>query len=204
MKLKLIILVFTLFTFSNGFCQTAAQDEAQTVNTLSSQYKQLKDEANNYQIYQVVKESALDNFWGSVADTLHETSVTIASLNAEVAKLKNQVKELKSQVAERDTSLSKQEYNIDHMSFLGMMLTKSTYVVITWIIIFILLIIALILFFRFQNANKVTVRTRKEFAQLQEEFEMQRKKARETESKIKRDLQTELNRVEELKSQLGK
>lgn len=199
MKFQIAVLLFAgFFSLQSAFAQS--DDD---VSTLKKQFNQLKDESNNYQIYKVVKESSLNDFWHSVDDTLKQMHENTSNLNNEVASLKGEVKELKSQVENRDAKLSDQEFQIEHMSFLGIQLTKSTYVTFTWIIIFVLLIIALILFVRFKNANKVTVRTRREFEQLQEDFEAQRKKARETESKIKRDLQTELNRVEELKSQLG-
>jgi hypothetical protein len=38
---------------------------------------------------------------------------------------------------------------------------------------------------------------------LQEEFEDHKKRTREKETKLKRDLQTEINQVEELKAKLG-
>lgn len=202
MKFRALLVLLTLFSFNTGYAQNA--DEEQPGDpTLESQYRELKDESNNYQIYKVVKETEMDNFWKSVADTLKENHDQIQSLNKEVADLNKQVKNLQSQVSERDASLEEQEFNIEHMSFLGMSLTKSTYVAFTWTIIFILLIIALILFFRFKSANRITVQTRKEFSQLQEEFEAHRKRARETESRIKRELQTEINRVVELKEKLG-
>lgn len=199
MKFKALFLLLTVIIATNAF----SQEDSDGPNNLKSQFEELKQESNNYQIYKVVNEVSLNEFWKSVADTLKVNQAEIHSLNAEVSGLNNQVEELHAQVSERDTKLTDQEFNIEHMTFLGMALTKSTYVTLTWIIIFILLILAIILFFRFKAANTVTVRTRKEFAILQEDFEAQKKKARETESRIKRDLQTEINQVVELKAKLG-
>lgn len=199
MKFKAYLILLAALITSNAFSQNANNDSL----SLKSQFQELKKESNNYQIYKVVKESRLDQFWSSVADTLKINHDQIQSLETEVNGLNGQVEDLHGQVSERDTKLSDQEFNIEHMTFLGMPLTKSTYVTITWTIIFILLIIALVLFFRFRSANTITVRTRREFNLLQEEFEAQKKKARETESRIKRDLQTEINQVVELKAKLG-
>lgn len=199
MKFKAFFLLITVLIATNGFSQEESDD---SVN-LKSQFQDLKKESNNYQIYKVVKEARLDEFWSSVADTLKVNQDQIQSLETEVNGLNGQVEELHGKVSERDTKLTDQEFNIEHMTFLGMALTKSTYVTFTWTIIFILLIIAIVLFFRFRSANTITVRTRKEFILLQEEFEAQKKKARETESRIKRDLQTEINQVVDLKAKLG-
>jgi septal ring factor EnvC (AmiA/AmiB activator) len=70
-------------------------------------------------------------------------------------------------------------------------------------LIFALLIAALVLYFRFQSANRITQQTRKEYQTLQSEFDEHRQRTRENETKLKRDLQTEINRVEELKGKSG-
>lgn len=200
MKFHSIFLI-TLFLILSA--TAFSQDEPEVRNDLKNQFQEMKSSSNNYQIYKVVKESSLDNFWKSVADTLKVDRNQIQSLNAEVAGLNEEVAELKDQVSERDASLEEQEYQIEHMSFLGMGLTKATYVTFTWILIFILLIAVIILYFRFNSANKITVAARNEYASLNEEFEAHKKRSRETESKIKRDLQTEINTVQELKQKLG-
>ncbi len=199
MKFKTLFLLITVLLATSAF----SQEDSEGSNDLKSQFEELKHESNNYQIYKVVNEQSLNEFWNSVADTLKENQAQIHSLQAEVSGLNSQVEDLHGQVTDRDTKLTDQEFNIEHMTFLGMALTKSTYVTFTWLIIFSLLIIAIVLFFRFRSANTITVRTRKEFATLQEDFEAQKKKARETESRIKRDLQTEINQVVELKAKLG-
>lgn len=194
----LIIAVFLSSSFT-----AFSQDEPETPNDLQNQFQELKSNSNNYQIYKVVKETSLDNFWKSIADTLKADRNQIKSLNTEVAGLNNELSGLKNQVTERDASLEDQEYQIEHMSFLGMSLTKGTYVTFTWILIFILFIAALILYFRFNSANRITVKAKNEYHTLDEEFEAHKKRSRETESKIKRELQTEINTVQELKQKHG-
>ena len=185
----------------SSFSQGEEQEEVP--NTLENQYIELKKESNNYQAYKVVREVKLDEFWSAVADTLSEARSEISGLKAEVKDLKSNVAKLEAGIAERDSSLSEQEYQIEHMSFLGLDMTKTGYTTFTWSIIFILIISVLILYFRFNSANRVTKNTRKEYAQLQEEFEDHKKRTREKETKLKRDLQTEINQVEELKAKLG-
>ncbi|NEN24422.1 hypothetical protein G3O08_13000 [Cryomorpha ignava] len=200
MKFLSVFIIAILLTSS---FTAFSQDEPETPNDLQNQFQEMKSSSNNYQIYKVVKETSLDDFWKSVADTLIEDRNQIQSLKAEVAGLNNELSELKNQVSERDASLEEQEYQIEHMSFLGMGLTKGTYVTFTWVLIFILFIAALILYFRFNSANKITVKAKNDYNSLDEEFEAHKKRSRETESKIKRELQTELNTVQELKQKLG-
>jgi peptidoglycan hydrolase CwlO-like protein len=195
----------SLFAIFLVMCTTALQaqeNQESESNNLGDQYNELKSKSNNYQIYKVVKEASLDAFWASVSDTLANERKEITSLKAEVKNLKSEVSSLNNQVSERDEALEEQAYQIDHMSFLGIQLTKGTYITVTWIIIFALLITALVLYFRFQSAHSVTAKTKKEFNSLQEEFDAHRQRTRDNETKLKRDLQTEINRVEELKAQL--
>jgi septal ring factor EnvC (AmiA/AmiB activator) len=196
-------IVQTAFALLLAVSALMAQETTTVDETLKNQFDELKSKSNNYQIYKVVKESSLDNFWSSVRDTIKADRTKINELLKEVAALKSEVSSLNAQVAERDAKLEEQVYQIEHMEFMGIGLTKGTYIVFTWILIFALLIAALILYFRFQSANKITVQTRKEYQSLQNEFEEHRQRTRENETKLKRDLQTEINRVEELKGKSG-
>ena len=196
---SIIIAVIALFPFS-----VIAQDgEENEPNTLENQYIQLKKKSNNYQQYKVVEQTKLDGFWSAVEDTLNENSTEINALNTEVRDLKKTVSTLETDLAERDSSLSNQAYQIEHMSFLGIDMTKGGYITFSWVIIFTLIAAVLILYFRFSSANRVTKEAKKEFSQLQEEFDEHKRKTREKETKLMRDLQTEINRVEELKGKLG-
>ncbi len=191
-----------LLTFFIAFASSLNAQDSEDTNTLPNQYDELKSSSNNYQIYKVVKETALDAFWASVRDTLKAERAEISALSNEVSALKKDVASLNTQVSERDTRLEEQEHMIEHMTFLGISLTKGTYVAFTWILIFILFAAALVLYFRFHGAHKVTASTQKEIESIQHEFESHKQRTRENETKLKRDLQTELNRVEELKAQL--
>jgi hypothetical protein len=195
---QIVIVLVCLLPFS-----VFSQEGDTEANTLENQYYELKDASNNYQIYKVVKETRLDAFWASVADTLKKTRSEISNLKAEVKSLKQNVASLEKGIAERDTSLSNQAYMIEHMDFLGMDMTKTGYTTLTWSIIFILIIGVIILYYRYNSANRVTRSIRKDFSALQEEFEEHKKRTRERETKLKRDLQTEINLVEELKTKLG-
>ena len=198
----LIVLVF-LFSSLTSFSQDSQEETTEPDNTLENQFREMKASSNTYQIYKVVKMTSLDQFWKSVADSLKVERDEVKSLKTEVGSLNSEVGNLEGQISERDAHMEDQEFQIEHMSFLGMSITKGAYVTITWIIIFILFFAAIILYFRFKNANRVTVKAKNEYSELNEEFENHKKRSRETESKIKRELQTELNTVQELKQKFG-
>jgi peptidoglycan hydrolase CwlO-like protein len=185
------------------FSGMSQDEENNEPNTLENQFIELKEKSNNYQQYKVVDQNSLNGFWSAVNDTLEENRREITALRNEVRSLKNTVSTLETNLAQRDSSLSDQAYQIEHMSFLGIDMTKSGYITFSWVIIFALIAAVLILYFRFTSANKTTKSTKKDYSQLQEEFEEHKRKTRDRETKLKRDLQTEINRVEELKGKLG-
>lgn len=195
--------IFNLIVFAFLSTNIAAQDETEGPNTLENQYLELRKESNSYQQYKVVDKNSLTEFWQSVADTLQQNGAEINGLNKQVRDLKNTVSKLETDLAQRDSSLSDQAYQIDHMNFLGIDMTKSGYITFSWVIIFALIAAVLVLYFRFTSANKTTKSTKKDFNQLQDEFEEHKRRTRDRETKLKRDLQTEINRVEELKGKLG-
>ncbi len=199
MKRTALLLTVATILSTIGF----SQSDSTGVNDLEAQYLDLKNKSNNYQVYKVVNESSMDNFWNSVDDTLSINRSEISSLNQEVKTLNTEVGQLKTQVSERDVNIESQASQIENMDFMGMSISKGSYVVFSWSVIFTLIAIAIILFFRFKSANNVTSQTKQEHGELVEEFEAHKQRARENESKIKRDLQTEINLVVELKQKLG-
>jgi len=180
-----------------------SQADEEIANTLENQFLELKKKSNNYQQFKVVDKIRLNNYWASVNDTLIETRSQINSLEKEVGNLSKSVNELKNELSEKEDSLQSQSYQIEHMSFLGLDMTKGSYITFSWILIFTLMAIVMILFMRFNAAHRVTKSTQAEFSQLNHEFEDHKKKTRDKETKLKRELQTEINRVEELKLKLG-
>jgi len=59
-----------------------------------------------------------------------------------------------------------------------------------------------IMIVKFNSSNYTTTRVKNDFQELSEEYEEFKKRTREKETKLKRDLQTEVNTVEDLKKKL--
>lgn len=63
----------------------------------------------------------------------------------------------------------------------------------------VLAVLAALAYMMFMKSNRVTSRSRKELGALEQEFEDHKNKARETQVKLKRELQTSINKMEEMK-----
>ena len=85
------------------------------------------------------------------------------------------------------------------IGFLGMEVSKTGYNIFVWIIIAALAIGIGAVFMLFQRSNAVTTQTKKTFKELEREYNAHKEKARETQIRLKRELQTALNALNEQK-----
>ena len=136
---------------------------------------------------------------------MDSVNVTKSELNATKQLLSEQetkVEALNQLLTENQQLLEEKAYESSRISVLGMYVPKGNYVSIIWVIILALIVLLGIMIAKFQNSNKTTSSIRFDFQQQAQEFDEYKKRAREKEIKLKRDLQTEINTVEELKRKL--
>ncbi|MDB5261198.1 MAG: hypothetical protein JWQ14_479 [Adhaeribacter sp.] len=214
-----------LFSVSVVSAQTAPVTgkaaSAQTdpkINTLQQQFNQLKYRSSTHsefnQDYKVVKLRNLDAFWKNVADTLRARDIKVKQarkgIEQELVQAKknlqeqdNQLQRLKQENAQKELEVQKSVHNVANISFLGLDMNKTTFVILSWGTIIILLVGLGILFYLFKNSKYVTDEKIKSYNDIEQEFKTHKQTSREKELKIKRELQTEMNRVEELKQEIA-
>ena len=202
MKLKKIYIVFYFLII--GLSSSAiAQDEPVGPPTLEEQFRSLKDNSNSYQEYKVVRETLLDQFYGNVRDSLITIRQDILDAQNKIAAQQQEITRLQEELEERQLAVEESQYDIEHIEFLGIDVQKSTYSTIVWSIIAILLIILAVAIYKYKSSNKVAVKKKNEYETLDNEFNEFKIRAREKETRLMRDLQTERNAVEELNQRLA-
>jgi hypothetical protein len=218
MKAFFLFPLLLVIFLSASFAQTAAPAGTAGAFSLQYQLNALKGRSSNYQenniAYKVIRISALDSFWKSVQDTIkaRESALVQArkGIDQELVQareaLKSQTAELqalKDENAQKELEVQKNAHEVATLSVLGLDINKQTYVLLSWGIIFSLLIVMCVFMFLYQNSKKVTDEKRKAFDLIDQEYKEHKQSARERELKIKRELQTEMNRVEELNQQIA-
>ena len=204
MKSLKAVLVIGLFFLAQSFI--LAQDletEAVEDNSLETQFNDLKNKSNSYQEYKVVKVVSLNNFWQNVEDSLAAFHQEIEEANSAIAQQNQKLDSLNQKLEAREDALEKSEYDIAHLTVLGMDVEKDSYVTFTWIVFFVLLLILGITFAKFKNSNKVAVEKKSDYDELSQELNDYKQKAREKEIKLMRELQTERNTIEELNQKIA-
>ena len=87
----------------------------------------------------------------------------------------------------------------EHINFIGINFGKKVYIIINLVIIFGLLGGLIFALSKMKLSNKIAIQKRKEFTKLDGEFQEYKKSSLDKQMKLRRELQTERNKIEELK-----
>lgn len=167
--------------------------------SLQYQFDSLKSQSETYTIYKVIKTEELDGLWKITMDSLKTSKSLSAKLSAENADLKNSISLKEGTENELRRDLAKSQNQNDTISIFGADLQKTVYHFMVWGIIIGLIVGLLIVFGLFQRSNVVTVKTARDYESIVTELESFREESREKQAKLKRELQTMVNKLEETK-----
>jgi len=162
--------------------------------TIADQFKFITTRSNSYQNYKVIKRDWLNKIKAHVVDSLNTFKKELANERLQVSTQKDEINALNTKLTKANETISSLEKEKSSVSFLGMQMNKGAYKGLVWTIIAGLLGTLLFFIYRFRNSNLVTVSTRKNLEEVQEEFEAYKKRALEREQKVRRELQNVLNK----------
>jgi len=198
-KLSFVILLFFLLPLS-----VRSQEEAAEVDpSISGTYRYLYDNSETYNAYKVFKISSMNALMKKVQDSLNIHKQAIADGKQEILDLNNNIDVLNSKIEELDLELKQIQKVAGSISLFGLLISKAMYNIILWGIIGGLIVLLVIAYGSHARSLKLYNIARKEFTDLNEEFEDYRKTSQENKVKLGRELQTERNKVSDLKSRLA-
>lgn len=203
MKPNLLILLLlcclTLAAYSQDNTTEEETPPEPVATTLDEQYKVLKESSNTHGNYKIIRETKLDAFWTGTLDSIAATKDRLQLTQAKVNELQAELEGIKKDMAAKDKELAAYQHAATHISVLGIDILKENFIYTFWGVISFLVLALLIIGYRFKENNRVTAATRKENGTLKEEMEEFKKRSLEKEKKLRRELQTERNTVEELR-----
>ena len=192
-KLGLLLL---LAASNLGYAQQAAVLDS---GSLDQQYDLIRNQSESYNQFKVIKRTSLDKFWENVTDTLssmkNQQTADMNTINSQKSNLEN----LNSSLTTTKNELAAAVEERDGISFFGSLVSKGTYKVIMWALVALLAGLFAFTAMKFKNSNLLTVQAKKDHDELLEEFENFKERALERERKIKREMQTVMNKLEDLK-----
>ena len=194
-KLLITLLIFTAFTL-----KTNAQDSISTTNPIQQEFQELIESSNNYQEYKVVNYDDLIDLRDNTNDYIQELKDQITVGKNTADQQVEEIANLEGELKTTQQNLQKVTEEKDNIVFLGMPLTKGTYMAMMWGIVAILIIALLFFIYKFKNSNAVTKEAKKRLDDTEKEFDIYKKKALEKEQRLGRLLQDEKNKVNRMNS----
>jgi hypothetical protein len=188
MKLLLLLLLVSSTVF------------AQSTESLSFRYGQMKEKSQTFKDYKVIKETTLDGFWGLVADSMNRKEQTLAAVSGELETMKNQLVQLQIEIKEQEAAMSEIIFDSEHITVLGISFHKAFFVSLFFILSGSLIGLLVLSFTRAQLLFKSVKEKSESILVLNSEFEEYKHRAVEKQMKLSRELQNERNRLTELRA----
>ncbi len=183
-------------SFNDAFAQSPS---TQTPSTLREQFVFLKEESNTYKDKKIIRETELNRFWTNVRDSLSQVHQQLALTKSNINARKAEIDTLNAKLESQREMVEESEHASTHISVMGIDVLKNNFLSFFWITASVLTLLLLGALYQYRNSKMVTSKTQYNLRAIQRELEDFRKKSLEKERKLRRELQTERNRVEELK-----
>ncbi|HNP19006.1 MAG TPA: hypothetical protein PKL31_11265 [Fulvivirga sp.] len=178
-------------------CISAHAVEATGIN---DQFKELKESSETFKEYKVIKINVLNDFWKSVMDSIKTKESVIAKLQSENSVDKANIDQLKANLEVRDATIEELQYATSHINVLGVEFGKTFYKILNFTIIGILLVFCGILIISLKERRNIAKTKISAFDKLELKFEDYKRAALDKQMKLRRELQTEINKREQKRS----
>lgn len=196
MKRIQILRVLALLLFTTVIANAQEDDSklSLTEGNVNDQFEFVYQKSNNYQNYKVVKKVWLTTLKKNVIDSLNTFKNELGNVKKSNTTQKGEIDKLNNNVASLNSQLTQLKEEKDSISFFGVLISKQNYKTLMWGLVFVLLAVLFLFIYKFKNANKVTVESRDNLRDIEEEYEEYRRKSLEREQKVRRQLQDEINK----------
>jgi hypothetical protein len=191
MKTYLLTLLLTL-TLTYSYSQEPVVETK--VNTLETQFDDINRKSTNYQIYKVISKESYQGLKLNVLDSVKSLKEIISEKQIALNTEKNNIETTKNLLTKTKSELDIALEKDNSISLFGMLLSKTTYNLILWSIILALLLALSYFIFKFLRSNILTKQAQNSLNEVEQEFELHRKKTLEKEQKLRRQLQDEINK----------
>ncbi|NJY62220.1 hypothetical protein HC174_05545 [Salinimicrobium sp. CDJ15-81-2] len=183
-----------LFSSLLLLCINTSFAQVSTETTIDEKFQELITNSNNFKGYKVVDSGELSTLQKLTSNRIAELKEEIAASKEATAAQKEQMAQLKSDLEAMEAQLNTVTSEKDNIPFLGMSLSKAAYNTTMWSIIGVLVLALALFVVRFKRSHIHTTEARKNFNELEKEFDAYRVKALEKEQRLGRLLQDEKNK----------
>jgi hypothetical protein len=167
---------------------------------LEQRYLLLKARTETFNEYKVIKETLLDSFWKMTIDSISSLKTNLDASEVKLLNQQHEINALKQSLAVQEEQVAGIVFDGTHINFVGIDFRKSFFTSLFVSIVLLLILAAGLLFWRFKAVYQTANETKELFNQLNSDFESYKRIALEKQIKLSRELQTERNRLQEIRS----
>lgn len=179
----LLLMLFMVFSISAKDISAWKKE-----TNLERQYEVFKKNLNYWNLQYFLTPDQMDQFYGAVTDSIklleNEAEANLEQIASLQKELKDSKTKTKSIQQELDASIKRE----NTISVFGMNVKKNIYSMTLYLIIVGVLFLSAIVFLMFKRSNAVTSKTKKEYEELKEEFEVHKKNSLDRYTKINTEL----------------
>lgn len=184
--MKKIIFALLLFPVSAGYAQT-----------LDEQFNELKENSESFKQFKVIDQQELNKFWTVTQDSINNLKERLNTIKATSEAKEATINDLKQNLKNKEERIAELETQTSTIEVFGANINKSTFIFITFFTIGALIIVLLFVLYQFKDNRRLARAKVKDYESLNEQFEEYKKDALEKQMKLRRELQTERNKLEE-------
>ena len=186
LSITLFLTLTSIFSFS--------QETIENTNSLEGQFDEVYKKSSNYKTYKVISKESFERLKLNVLDSLMSSKRIISEKDNLLTTYRNKIKETNTLLTNTKLELEIALIEEKSISFFGMKLSKVTYNLLLWTIIVMLLFGFSFFIVKFLRSNVLTKKAKSTSEEVEQEFELYRKKTLVREQKLRRQLQDEVNK----------
>lgn len=189
-------LFFTLFLLFIQYTSFSQENNNVVIEdkTLEGQFDKIYRISTSYQTYKVISKDKFQELKNNVLDSIKASNKDLKEQKVFLKNERDNVAKLNAELNKTKEDLKKAQEKENSISLFGFQISKVTYNLILWLIIISLALALAFFVFKFSKSNILTKKAKEELEDVEQEFEVQRKKSLEREQKLRRQLQDEINK----------
>jgi biopolymer transport protein ExbB/TolQ len=191
MRFKILV-IFSIIAFAIQF-DAKAQEDAKLID----QYQNMIESSETFEKYKVIPISKVNEFGQIMNDSINELKESVSTAKSARLKAETERDSAKAKMNGLTSELEKSQSALDEMPLFGIPMSKVTYNIVMWSIVVVLIAGLVIVYIMFFNSFRLTRQAKKDKELVDQELEDLRKRSHDKQVKIKRELQTALNKLEE-------
>ncbi|CAL2058938.1 hypothetical protein [Tenacibaculum sp. 190524A05c] len=195
--MKIVNLIIVTLFCSSVFAQTQLTKKQQLdalPNTVENQFIKAYGKASNWREYKMITRPDFQTLQKNIVDSVISLKKNIATKQLKINEQEKSILALNEKIETLSNNLNSSIDKENKINFIGIGMTKNSYNLLLWSIITVLAITTVFFILRFKNSNSLTKAAKTNLAEIEEEFELHRKKSLEKEQKLRRQLQDEINK----------